>query len=57
MPLFSSASLAWMVAPERKYDVTSDGQRFVLIEPLAPDTKAEIQVVQNWFSEFRDQEE
>ena len=51
-PLFSAASLAWTLAPERKYDAAADGQRFVLVEPLAPDTKAEIQVVQNWFSEF-----
>ena len=57
VPLSSSASLAWTVAPERKYDVTSDGQRFVLVEPLAPDTKAEIHVIQNWYEEFRDREQ
>ena len=36
-----------------KYDVSADGQRFVLVETLA-DAAPAIHVVQNWFAEFRD---
>ena len=42
------------------YDVSADGQRFVLIEPVGyehePDETA-IHIIQNWFAEFRDREQ
>ena len=54
-PLFSSGGLTMSPAQGLNYDVTSDGQRFVLTEPLAADTQQRvIHVVQNWFTEFRD---
>ena len=39
------------------YDVSADGQRFILAEPVgegAEAPKPSIRVVQNWFAEFRD---
>ena len=42
------------------YDVSADGQRFILAEPVAEgaDTpEPSIRVVQNWFAEFRDREQ
>ena len=41
------------------YDVSADGQRFLLIETLEaePDKKPGIHVVQNWYEEFRDREQ
>ena len=38
------------------YDVSADGQRFVLVEPLEDASTPSIHVVQNWFAEFRDRE-
>ena len=35
------------------YDVSLDGQRFIIPEPVG-DTQPVIRVVQNWFEEFRD---
>ncbi len=42
------------------YDVSADGQRFILAEPVAEAADApepSIRVVQNWFAEFRDREQ
>ena len=41
------------------YDVTADGERFVLIEKVGADIKAEpmIRIVQNWYEEFREREQ
>ena len=36
-----------------QYDVSADGQRFVVIETLDEPPPPRIQVVQNWFAEFR----
>ena len=51
--LFSSPSLVeqW---PHPAYDVSADGERFVLIEPVGGPQPAAIRVVQNWYEEFRD---
>ena len=44
---------------EHRYDVSADGQRFVLVETIeSEEAKApSIHVVQNWFAEFRDRQE
>ncbi len=41
------------------YDVTADGQRFVMIAPFEGDGAAppKIRVVENWYEEFRDREQ
>ena len=39
------------------YDVSADGQRFILRELMEVDDPAVIRVVQNWFAEFRDREQ
>ena len=43
------------------YDVSLDGQRFILAEPVGYDEtealQATIRVVQNWFAEFRDRQQ
>ena len=39
------------------YDVTSDGQRIVMVERLQSDAPAVIRVVRNWYEEFRDREQ
>jgi len=38
----------------QRYDVTDDGQRFVMVEDVAPPTPPTLQVVLNWYEEFRD---
>ncbi len=53
-PLFQHASFA----SGRPYDVSADGQRFVVVESLEP-VQAEppsIRVTENWYEEFRDRE-
>ncbi len=54
--LFSSPNLAWQYTPPT-YDVSADGQRFVLIEPVGEPRPPVIRVVQNWFEEFRERGE
>ena len=42
------------------YDVSDDGQRFILAEPVgagADTPEPSIRVVQNWFAEFRNREQ
>ena len=42
------------------YDVSADGQRFILVEPAgegADASEPSIRVVLNWFAEFRDHEQ
>ena len=42
----------------QRYDVTPEGQRFVVVETLgADDASQAIHVVQNWYEEFRDREQ
>jgi hypothetical protein len=50
--LFSDANLDWSWM-HPAYDVSTDGQRFVLTEPSGTVRNATIQVVQNWFAEFK----
>ena len=56
-PLFSHSSFGIGVNA-RPYDVSADGQRFVLVEPVEDDEAKPpaIHIVQNWFEEFRDHE-
>ena len=52
--LFDHASLKNSPVP---YDVSADGQRFILPEPLGGEAaEPSIRVVLNWFEEFRDRE-
>ncbi len=37
-----------------RYDVSSDGQKFVVVETLEEQSPPVIRVVQNWYEEFRD---
>ena len=37
----------------RHYDVTSDGQRFLMVKPEAGGNEAQIILVQNWFEELK----
>jgi hypothetical protein len=41
------------------YDVTTDGQRFVVIEDIEPTglVSSPIHIVQNWYDEFRDRDQ
>jgi eukaryotic-like serine/threonine-protein kinase len=50
--LFSDVNLDWSWALPA-YDVSADGQRFVLTEPSGTVRNATIQVVQNWIAEFK----
>ena len=55
--LFQDANLLGIDDP--RYDVSADGRRFVLTEPVAG-TEAKppsIHVVQNWYEEFRDRDQ
>ena len=40
----------------QQYDVSADGQRFVVSEPIGGETSTAIRVVQNWFVEFRNRQ-
>ena len=61
-PLFSSPGLLLGRGNVLGYDVTPDGQRFVVWEPVEAEEGAEqtarpsIRVVQNWFAEFKDRQ-
>ena len=39
-----------------QYDVSGDGQHFVLAEPVKPQMLPKVRVVQNWFAEFKDRQ-
>ncbi len=54
--LFEHSSLANTVSYPI-YDVSADGRRFVVAEPVGPPPEPSIQVVQNWFTEFKDREQ
>ena len=57
--LFSAPSLRWSVSSYLGYDVTPDGERFVLREVVGPNASGgsvSIRVVQNWFAEFKDRQ-
>ena len=53
--LFSDPHLALKGRVRPQYDVSADGQRFVMLETVGERPKPVIRVVQNWFAEFRDQ--
>ncbi len=54
--LFEHSSLSNTVSYPM-YDVSPDGQRFVVAEPVGDPPEPYIQVVQNWHQEFRDHEQ
>ena len=37
-----------------QYDVSADGERFVLVETVEESSPVAIHVAQNWFAEFQD---
>ena len=39
------------------YDVSADGKRFVIVEPVPGGKPPTIQVVENWYEEFREREQ
>jgi Tol biopolymer transport system component len=53
--LFPAFDLAYRVGWPRGYDVSADGNRFLV--PESSDSAAKIRVVRNWFAEFRDRRE
>ena len=55
-PLFSSPGLLLSDINALGYDVTPDGQRFVVWQPVEAEEEVQqsIRVVQNWFAEFKD---
>ena len=54
-PLFDAQDA--FVGPGHQYDVSADGQRFVMVETLEEPPAPLIRVVQNWFEEFRGREQ
>jgi serine/threonine-protein kinase len=53
-PLFDHPSLAAGLSIAQ-YDVSADGERFLLAEPVNAETQQPaIRIVQNWFEEFKD---
>ncbi len=56
--LFESSDLRQPLGVSPTYDVSADGQRFVMVTPVEVDEAAppKIRVVQNWYEEFRDRE-
>ncbi len=57
-PLFDNPGLLAGAGLKPQYDVSDDGQRVVLVEPVGDETAKprSIHVVQNWFAEFRDRQ-
>jgi hypothetical protein len=39
------------------YDVSSDGQRFVVVQQVDEGETSKLTVVQNWYAEFKDKEQ
>ena len=54
-PLFSDPDLV-SSRPMQQYDVTPNGQHFVMVESIGGSRDTVIHVVQNWYEEFRDRE-
>ncbi len=59
--LFASPDLALATGAGRSYDVSADGQRFVMTAPAQEGDGGEvappsIRIVENWYEEFRDRE-
>ena len=52
--LFEHPSLTRSYYPQ--YDVSADGRRFILNEPVGENPEPSIHVVQNWFAEFKDRQ-
>ena len=46
-----------LVGRGHRYDVSSDGQRFVMVETLEEPPAPLIRVVENWYEEFRGREQ
>jgi hypothetical protein len=40
-----------------RYDVSADGQRFIMVAPVEEVAPPKIRIVQNWYEEFRDREQ
>ena len=57
--LFSDESLRFAQGTNNwlNYDVTPDGQKFIVREPDLGDSNVRIRVVQNWYEEFREREQ
>ena len=59
--LFASPDLSSATSGGRSYDVSADGQRFVMTMPVGDGDEESappsIRVVQNWYEEFRDREQ
>ena len=57
-PLFDNAGLQAGADLTPQYDISDDGQRILLVEPVGDATAKprSIHVVQNWFAEFRDRQ-
>ena len=53
--LFSTPELALTTGPQR-YDVSPDGKRFVTLEIVEPASN-EIRIVENWYEEFREEQD
>ena len=52
--LFEHPNLSFLAGAQ--YDVSADGQRFVVVEPVGGEPELTIRVVQYWYSEFRDRQ-
>ena len=57
--LFSDSGLVQLLPGGRQYDVTADGQRFIVAVPYveAGESPPAIRVVQNWYEQFRGREQ
>ena len=61
-PLFEHPGLGGGGGGSSTYDVSADGQRFVVVEDVESEEGEEakppaIHVVENWFEEFKDREQ
>jgi hypothetical protein len=43
----------YMAGPSTNYDVTADGQRFVMLQPQESSDPIQFNVVLNWFEELK----
>ncbi len=52
--LFERPNTNWSAAWPDGFDITSDGERFIMLKPVLSDSVEQpvIVVVQNWFAEF-----
>ena len=55
--LFSHESFSVMTNPRQTYDVSADGEKFLVLERSGDSARTALRIVQNWYEEFRERQQ